>query len=90
MGLVDDLVRKIDSHPYALKALAALSSQFEPARETIILKLKDCDLARLLKSEHAINLLLSLSRACKLLKQILCDDPLIVEFLKSSYSDLHI
>jgi len=26
MGLVEDLIRKIDSHPYVLNALAALSS----------------------------------------------------------------
>ncbi len=45
MGLIDDLIRKIDSQHFALNALAAISSDFEPAREAIIMKLKDFDLS---------------------------------------------
>lgn len=44
MGLIDDLIGKIDSQKFALNALAAASSNFEPAREAIIMKLKDFDL----------------------------------------------
>lgn len=80
----------IDKQKYILNALAALASDYEPTREAIILKLKDFDLDIVLKSESAINLLLSLSRTCKILKQVLCDEPRIVNYLLSSYTNLHI
>jgi hypothetical protein len=54
------------------------------------MRLKEIDISQALKSVYVLNLLLSLSRACKILRQILCEEQRIVEFLKSAYSDLHI
>jgi hypothetical protein len=50
------------------------------------MKIKDIDLNSLLKSKYAPELLLSLSRASRMLQQIMCEEPQIVTFLKSSFS----
>lgn len=62
--------------------LASLSSQYEPARELIILKLKNVLMIKLTEQDSSFELFHSLSRGSKVLKNILLEESLIVMKLK--------
>ena len=53
----------------------------EPARELVISNLKDFKIESIIKSNYTLELLLSLSRGSKILKQILCEEPVIIIYL---------
>lgn len=68
MDLTSQVIKLVEDEPIVLKALAAMCSFCEPAREQVVMKLKDTNLIALIKSEHTLALLLSLSRGSKILK----------------------
>lgn len=58
-----------------VKTLASLSNQCDPAREMIILKLKGSILNNVLTVDSSFELLHSLSRAGKMFKNMLLEEP---------------
>lgn len=86
MGLTEKIAETLEnnSKPDAklIRALASLSSQYEPARELIILKLKNVLMIKLTEQESSFELFHSLSRGSKVLKNILIEESLVVLKLK--------
>ena len=86
MGFTKKIAEMLEnnSKPNAklIRALASLSSQYEPARELIILKLKNVMMMKLTEQESSFELFHSLSRGSKVLKNILLEEPLVVLKLK--------
>jgi hypothetical protein len=81
MGLTEQVLSVVHKQTHAIKALAALSAHCESARELIVMKLGETNLGKLVEAPFMVDLLLSLSRGSKILKQILCEDKEIHAFL---------
>ena len=52
--------------------------------------MEQIDFNAVVNSPYALNLLLSLSRANKMHRKMLCDDPKIVDFLQSQTSEMQL
>jgi hypothetical protein len=74
MGLTSQVIRLVDDNEIVLKAIADMCAQCEPARELVVMKLKEVNLQKLIKSKYANDVLLSLSRSSKILNQIICEE----------------
>jgi hypothetical protein len=84
MGLTASVVAMVDEDNLVLKTIAAMCSECEPARELVVFKLKNVNKEKFVKSKYAIALLLSLSRGARILKQIICEENTIVQYLRSN------
>lgn len=73
MGLTSSVITMVDEVDLVMKTIAAMCSECEPARELVIINLKNTNLQKFIKSKYAIPVLLSLSRSAKILKRIICD-----------------
>lgn len=80
--LNDSLENNHSPDPKLIKALAALSSLYEPARELIVVRLKNVLIIKLLEQETCFELFHSLSRGSKILKNILVEEQLIMQKLR--------
>jgi hypothetical protein len=87
MDFTSKVIAAVEENPYVLKALAVMCAQCEPARELVVMRLKDMNLTCLITSEHTLPLLTSLTRGSKILKQILCEESVIMNYLKSKITD---
>lgn len=67
-----------------IPTLAALSQLCEPAREFIVLKWTELKLQKWTKRDGFNNLLYSLSRGAKILKQILIDQTELMEYIRET------
>jgi len=51
------------------------------------MRIKDIDLKFITRSKFALDLLHSLSRGSKIVKQIICEEPKMTQFIKSSFDE---